>query len=80
MGANFTDYIREAHRCLHIDGRLHIWEPASYFDDPREFCADLARIGFEVVAPKTSGLFVSIHATKDGSAPAEDLTLRFRGR
>ena len=33
MGTNFTDYIREAHRCLRLDGSLHLWEPASYFDD-----------------------------------------------
>ena len=23
MGANFTDYLREAHRCLKLDG--HLW-------------------------------------------------------
>lgn len=27
MGANFTDYVRVARRCLHLDGWLHIWEP-----------------------------------------------------
>lgn len=31
MGSNFTDYIREAHRCLHIDGHLHTWEAVSYY-------------------------------------------------
>jgi SAM-dependent methyltransferase len=38
MGTNFTDYIREAHRCLRLDGYLHIWEPTSYFDDVGAFC------------------------------------------
>ena len=55
MGANFTDYIREAHRVLRLDGQLHIWEPASYFDDPEAFEADLRRLGFQVLDPKKEG-------------------------
>ena len=39
MGSNFTDYIREARRCLRLDGELHIWEPAKYFDDLTKFCS-----------------------------------------
>ena len=26
MGANFSDYLREAYRTLKLDGSLHIWE------------------------------------------------------
>ena len=48
MGSNFTDYIRETHRCLHIDGHLHVWEAASYFDDVKKFAAGLAKLGFDV--------------------------------
>lgn len=43
-GSNFTDYIREAHRCIRLDATLHIWEPASYFDDVGASCAGLARL------------------------------------
>lgn len=79
MGANFTDYIREAHRCLRLDGRLHIWEAASYFEDVDKFCAGLAKLGFEVTAPKQVGLFMCIHALKSSTKPAPDLVLDFRG-
>ena len=79
MGANFTDYIREAHRVLRLDGQLHIWEPASYFDDPEAFEADLRRLGFQVLDPRQEGLFLKIYAFKDASKPAPDVTLRFRG-
>jgi SAM-dependent methyltransferase len=79
MGANFTNYIREAHRCLRLDGRLHIWEPASYFDDVDAFCDGLARLGFEVMDPRKQGPFMRIHAVKATTAPAPDLVLRFRG-
>ncbi len=47
MGANFTDYIREAHRALKLDGFLHIWEATSRFDDAERFARDLAKLGFE---------------------------------
>lgn len=80
MGANFTDYIREAHRCLRIDGDLHIWEPASYFDDAKQFCSDLAKLGFEVLAPRQEGLFMRIRALKTDRVPAEGLVLSFRGQ
>ncbi|MCG8554064.1 MAG: methyltransferase-like protein, partial [Proteobacteria bacterium] len=79
MGANFTDYIREAHRCLRLDGELHIWEPASYFDDQAQFCADLGRLGFDVLPPRKEGLFLRIRALKNATAPAPNLSLRFRG-
>src|SRR5207244_4481522 len=79
MGTNFTDFLREAHRCLRLDGRLHIWEPASYFDDPNKFCAQLARLGFDTFSPRTEGAFVRIHATKTASAPDPNVVLAFRG-
>ena len=79
MGSNFTDYIREAHRCLQLDGRLHIWESASYFDNVEEFCAQLAKLGFEVMHPKTHGRFLVIRAVKNADVPHPDLKLSFRG-
>lgn len=80
MGANFTDYLREAHRCLALDEHLRIWEPAKYFDDPEEFREDLRRLGFDVFPPKKQGLFLFFHATKNAQEPDPDITLRFRGR
>jgi len=79
MGANFTDYIREAHRCLRLDATLHIWEPANYFDDLDGFCAGLARLGFDVLTPIREGSFVRIRAVKNTRMPASELVLTFRG-
>ena len=79
MGSNFTDYIREAHRCLHIDGYLHIWEAASYFDDVKKFAAGLAKLGFEVTTPIVEGAFVRIYAIKNAKKPDAKLVLPFRG-
>lgn len=80
MGTNFTDYIREAHRCLRLDGELHIWEPASYVEDESKFCADLGWLGFDVMTPRKEGLFLKIRALKNASTPSPDLVMRFRGR
>jgi superfamily II DNA or RNA helicase len=79
MGANFTDYVREARRCLHLDGWLHIWEAASYFEDVNKFCAQLARLGFDVMAPQTEGAFVCIYAVRNAKKPDPALALPFRG-
>lgn len=79
MGANFTDYIREAHRCLRLDGLLHIWEAASYFDDLKEFASALSRLGFDVTTPTVEGAFVRIYALKNNKKPDTKLVLPFRG-
>lgn len=79
MGSNFTDYISEAHRCLHIDGHLHVWEPASYFDDVKKFAAALAKLGFDVTTPSIEGAFVRIYAFKNAKKPDAKLVLPFRG-
>jgi hypothetical protein len=80
MGANFTDYLREAHRCLRLDGVLHVWEPASYFDDVDAFCRDLEKLGFDVMEPRTEGPFVRIYAVRNTAPPATDIVVRFRGK
>lgn len=79
MGANFADYLREAHRCLRLDGVLHIWEATSYFDDPTAFCRQLERLGFEPTIPVTEGAFVRIYTHKNASRPDPIATLPFRG-
>lgn len=79
MGSNFTDYVREAHRCLRLDGMLHIWEAASYFDDVKKFCRQLERLGFDVMSPDEQGAFVRIYAVKDSKKVDKALVLPFRG-
>lgn len=79
MGSNFTDYIREAHRCLRLDGMLHIWEAASYFDDVKRFCLQLSRLGFDVMRPSIEGAFVRIYAVKNTKKTDPRLVLPFRG-
>jgi superfamily II DNA or RNA helicase len=79
MGSNFTDYIREAHRCLVLDGHLHIWEAASYFDDVKQFTAKLAKLGFDVTTPTVEGAFVKVYAHKNNKKPDAKLVLPFRG-
>jgi hypothetical protein len=78
MGSNFTDYLREARRCLRLDGRLHIWEPISYFDDIEKFCDGLSRLGFDVMSPRKEGQFMRIDAVRNTTEPAPDLVLNFR--
>jgi superfamily II DNA or RNA helicase len=80
MGSNFTDYVREAHRCLRLDGMLHIWEAASYFEDVKKFCRQLERLGFDVMSPDEQGAFVRIYAVKDSKKVDKTLVLPFRGK
>jgi len=79
MGANFTDYLREARRCLRLDGWIHIWEPTSCFDDVGSFCAKLGRLGYDVMAPQTEGVFVRIYAVRNAKKPDPAVVLPFRG-
>lgn len=80
MGSNFTDYLREAHRCLRLDGWLHIWESANYFDDVAAFRAGLAKLGFDVTDPQQHGAFVCIRAIKSTKTATPDVVIPFRGR
>jgi hypothetical protein len=80
MGANFTDYVREARRCLRLDGWLHIWEPSSYFADVKQFCSTLSRLGFDVMEPQPEGAFVRIYAVRNAKKSNSTLVLPFRGR
>lgn len=79
MASNFTDYIREAHRCLVLDGHLHIWEAATYFEDVKKFAAALAKLEFDVTTPTVEGAFVRIYAHKNNRKPDAKLVLPFRG-
>lgn len=77
MGANFTDYVREAHRTLKLDGLLLLWESRSRFEDPVAFCRDLERLGFRVPMPEERGPFVYIEARKTERLPDPEVCLRF---
>ena len=76
MGHNFTDYVREAHRCLKTDGRLHIWEPKGRLKDAQAFAQGLRRLGFINVVHEERGGFVCVQALKGTRAPQEH-TLSF---
>ena len=78
MGANFSDYLREAYRTLKLDGSLHIWEATSRFDDPERFVRELAQLGFKAFPPEERGSFTYIEARKTLRSPTEGATLRFR--
>jgi hypothetical protein len=65
MGTNFTDYLKEAHRTLKLDGRLHIYEATTRFGDRDQFAADLGRLGFGQVTVEDEWKFTHIVATKD---------------
>ena len=80
MGANCTDYLREAHRVLALDGRLHIWEATSRFDDPQRFGQDLQRLGFGTFLTEQRGPFTHIEAMKLDVTPDTEFHLRFRSQ
>lgn len=77
MGSNFTDYIREAHRILKIDGQLHIYEAESRFNDPKSFVADLERLGFRVFEPSHRGAFLHFEGIKTERIPDPNCELKF---
>ncbi|MCL1465503.1 RRP8 family class I SAM-dependent methyltransferase [Argonema galeatum] len=64
MGSNFTDYLREAHRTLKLDGQLHIIESTSRFSDKGQFRTDLENLGFTVISIQDMWKFTHIRAIK----------------
>ena len=80
MGGNFTDYLREAHRVLKIDGQLHIWESTSRFDEVKRFARSIEQLGFQVFEPKIKDAFVLIEGRKTETKPNPDAELQFRER
>jgi len=77
MGSNFTDYLKEAHRTLKLDGRLHIYEATSRFNDRNQFVADLRKLGFGQITAEDEWIFTHIIASKDSITPRQDVVLRF---
>jgi hypothetical protein len=64
MGSNFGDYLREAHRCLGIDGHLHIYEATSRIRDLDQFVAALTMLGFDIRRAVSVGTFTHVWANK----------------
>jgi hypothetical protein len=77
MGANFTDYIREAYRTLKLDGHLHIFEATSRFTDRQRFLDGLKQLGFAVVSVEDKWKFTHIRALKTEQHPREITELRW---
>ena len=64
MGSNFIDYLKEAHRCLKLDGHLWIAEPASRIQNIDLFRDLLFRLGFDVSRVDEKWKFTFIKAIK----------------
>jgi len=77
MGSNFTDYLREAHRPLKLDGQLHIIEATSRFSNIAQFQTDLEALGFDVVRVREMWKFTHIRAIKTEQRPQDGIELRF---
>jgi hypothetical protein len=77
MGANFTDYLREAYRTLKLDGQLHIIEATSRFTDREAFVRGLKELGFGGIDVADKWKFTYIRAIKTENRPRETFDLRF---
>jgi SAM-dependent methyltransferase len=77
MGSNFTDYLREAHRTLKLDGHLHIIEPTSRFSNLGQFQADLKALGFDIINVQDMAQFTHIHALKTERQLHDEVRLQF---
>ena len=77
MGANFTDYLREAWRVLKLDGQLHIFEATSRFGNREAFAAGLKKLGFAIVEMRDSWKFTHIHALRTDRSPEMNVEMSF---
>jgi len=77
MGANFTDYLREAYRTLKLDGWLHIIEATSRFSNVEGFVRGLRDLGFGNIEQRDLWKFTHVSARKAEHAPRLDVKLRF---
>ncbi|HEU5376627.1 MAG TPA: zinc-ribbon domain-containing protein [Ktedonobacteraceae bacterium] len=77
MGANFTEYLWEAHRTLKLDGLLHIIEATERFTDCHQFTEDLALLGFAIIQVDDKWKFTHIQAMKVKSATNKQKELHF---
>jgi len=77
MGVNFTDYVREAHRTLKLDGLLHIIESTSRFSNRDLFVRNIEELGFAIVRVEDKWKFTHIHTLKIERQLRKSVELRF---
>lgn len=65
MGKNYMDYIKEAHRCLKLDGHLWIAETTSRYQNLSNFEEELEKLGFDIFSKKEKGRFTFLRAIKN---------------
>ncbi len=66
MGVNYVDYLKEAKRCLKLDGWLWIAEPTARIKDIEQFKAFLRKLGFYMIDIETKDRFTFIKALNSG--------------
>jgi hypothetical protein len=72
MGKNHTDYVREAHRILPVDGHLWLCEPTSSIGSEATHLREvLAGFGFHLYRLQVEGQFTFVRAIKSDDAPNE---------
>jgi Hypothetical methyltransferase len=77
MGASFTDYLREAHRTLKLDGQPHVFETTARFSDREGFERWLAKLGFAIVSVQHKSKFTHIRAIKTENRSGDNIVIRF---
>jgi hypothetical protein len=60
-----------------IDGKLHIYEATSRFNDRDRFAHELVDLGFSVVTVEDAWKFTHIYALKTDRAPTPEVKLKF---
>ena len=65
MGANYIDYIREAHRCLKLDGQLWVAETISRFENLSSLSEQISNVGFDILSVVQKGSFTFLRAIKN---------------
>jgi ribosomal RNA-processing protein 8 len=80
MGTNLADFIREAHRVLKDNGRLHIAEVRSRFESKtgkdafEEFVNVLDQLGFKCIkTDRKNKMFLLLDLKKSGKPPKKDV-------
>lgn len=69
MGSNLIDYLQEAHRCLRLDGHLHVYEATSRLRNRGRFVAALTALGFDIRQEEALGQFTHVWANKSERSP-----------
>jgi hypothetical protein len=64
MGTNYLDYLKEAHRCLKLDGHLWIAETTSRYQNLSSLEEELSKIGFDPVSKQEKGSFTFLRLIK----------------